>query len=137
MWKPRWLKMPCLCNSLSFYLQWAARIAKTRIHANKRISQENRKHFAVFHAKLTNWHINRSENVFINYFFLAWLLKPCWHFSSLNRRNIYIRDEDPEFFSTDPDPAELKKNAGSGSGSDSGSVLKSKSRKKYIYILGK
>ena len=25
------------------------------------------------------------------------------------------RDEDPEFFSTDPDPAQLKKNSGSGS----------------------
>ena len=36
----------------------------------------------------------------------------------------YFRDEDPEFFSTDPDPAQLKKN--SGSGSDSGSDLKSK-----------
>ena len=35
-----------------------------------------------------------------------------------------LRDEDPEFFSTDqdPDPAQLKKN----SGSDSGSDLKSK-----------
>ena len=32
------------------------------------------------------------------------------------------RDEDPEFFSTDQDPAQLKKN----SGSDSGSDLKSK-----------
>ena len=36
------------------------------------------------------------------------------------------RDEDPEFFSTDPDPAQLKKKSGSGSGSDSGSELKSK-----------
>ena len=37
---------------------------------------------------------------------------------------LLIRDEDPEFFSTDPDPAQLKKK--SGSGSDSGSDLKSK-----------
>jgi len=28
---------------------------------------------------------------------------------------IYVRDEDPEFFSTDLDPAQLKKNSGSGS----------------------
>ena len=33
---------------------------------------------------------------------------------------VYTRDEDPEFFSTDPDPAQLKKN------SDFGSDLKSK-----------
>mgnify|MGYP006864025912 FL=1 len=32
---------------------------------------------------------------------------------------VNYRDEDPEFFSTDPDPAQLKKNSGSGSGSDS------------------
>ena len=36
------------------------------------------------------------------------------------------RDEDPTFFSMEPDPAQLKKN--------SGSDLKSKGRKKYIYI---
>ena len=37
-----------------------------------------------------------------------------------------IRDEDPTFFSTDPDPAQLEKYSGSGSDSDSGSDLKSK-----------
>ena len=37
------------------------------------------------------------------------------------------RDEDPEFFSTDPDPAQLKNLIGSDPiGSDSGSDLKSK-----------
>ena len=42
---------------------------------------------------------------------------------------IIYRDEDSEFFSTDPDPTQLKKN--------SGSDLKSKWKKKYIYILGR
>ena len=30
-------------------------------------------------------------------------------------RGVLYRDEDPEFFSPDPDPAQLKKNSGSGS----------------------
>ena len=48
-------------------------------------------------------------------------------------QNVICRDEDPDFFSTDPDlhPAQLKKNSGSGSDP------KSKWRKKYIYMLGR
>ena len=54
-------------------------------------------------------------------------------FSNIIHGAVLIRVEDPTFFSTDPDPDQLKKK----SGSDSGSDLKSKWKKKYIYILGR